>query len=310
MILPTRSIDRLGALVALGVCLSLGFNQVAVKIALGDIPPLLQAALRSAGGTFVLALVACITERGFFRRDGTLWAGLGIGIFFGIEFIALYLGLQQTSASHAVLFLYTAPFFLALGLIVFVPEERLRPLQWTGLALAFLGVTFALGSSSTAPNSTLLGDLLCLAAGALWAATTLMIKATGLRFASPLKTLFYQLAVSSPVITVAAFLHGEVWPQKVSSLALASMAYQTLWIVCLTFLIWFWLLRRYRAGELSAFSFLTPVIGVFAGWLILEETIDIGLLVALVLVAAGILMVNWPQSAFPSARAIVGKKPG
>jgi drug/metabolite transporter (DMT)-like permease len=134
-----------------------------------------------------------------------------------------------------------------------------------------------------------------------------MVKATNLRFASPSKALFYQLSVSSPVIAGAALLHGEAWPPRVSLVAVGSMAYQTLWIVCLTFLTWFWLLRRYRAGELSAFSFLTPVIGVFAGWLVLGEPIDIGLLVALVLVAAGILMVNWPE---PKYRSLPDKANG
>jgi drug/metabolite transporter (DMT)-like permease len=288
----------------LAFCLSLGINQVIVKIALPEIAPLVQAALRSGCATIVLGLLALATDRSFLTRDGTLGAGIFCGLLFAAEFITLYLGLQWTSASHAVLFLYTAPFFVALGLLLFIPDERLRVLQWAGMILAFIGVAFALGSSllgSSRPGAqavdqtVLVGDLFCLAAGVLWAGTTLVVKATRLRFASALKVLLYQLGVSAVVIAAAAVLHGEPWPHHVSPTALASMAYQTFWIVCLAFLTWFWLLRRYRAGELSAFTFLTPVVGVFAGWLFLGETLSLGFLLALCLVAAGIVLVNWQR---------------
>jgi drug/metabolite transporter (DMT)-like permease len=135
--------------------------------------------------------------------------------------------------------------------------------------------------------------LIKLFSSALWAATTVVVKATKLRFASALKILLYQLGVSTVVIAAAAALHGEPWPHNVSPAALASMSYQTIWVVCVSFLSWFWLLRRYRAGELSAFTFLTPVIGVFAGWLWLGEALSLGFLSALCLVVAGIVLVTW-----------------
>jgi drug/metabolite transporter (DMT)-like permease len=300
--LPLRPLDRRGTLLILAFCLSLGVNQVTVKIALPEIAPLVQAALRSGGATIVLGCFALASDRSFLKRDGTFWPGLAVGLLFAVEFIALYLGLQWTSASHAVLFLYTAPFFVAVGLLIFFPEERLRVTQWGGMILAFIGVACALGSSwlgvswhgaSTMDRTILVGDLFCLVAGALWAATTLGVKATKLRFASALKILLYQLGVSTVVIAAAAVVHGEPWPHNVSPAALASMSYQTFWVVCLSFLTWFWLLRRYRAGELSAFTFLTPVIGVFAGWLWLGEALSLGFLLALCLVAAGIVLVNW-----------------
>ena len=302
-IVTTRSLDRRAVILMRASCLSLGSNQVSVNLALPEIAPLVQPALRSAGGTLVLGILALATDRGLLRRDGTFWPGIFVGLLFALEFILLYLGLQWTSASHAVLFLYTAPFFVALGLLLFVPEERLSLLQWAGLILAFIGVASALGSSwgssqgasqgGAAAASLIVGDLFCLAAGALWGATTLVVKATKLRTAPALKVLLYQLGVSTVAIAVAALAMDEPWPQHVSSAGLASMAYQTLWVVCLSFLTWFWLLRRYRAGELSAFTFLTPVVGVFAGWLWLGDALSPGFVLALSLVAGGILLVNW-----------------
>ena len=97
------------------LCLSWGFNQIAVKLVLPDVPPMLQALIRSVGALPVLLIIGWWRGVKFFERDGTLWPGLAAGVIFGIEFVLIYRGLLLTSASRAVVFLYTAPFFVALG---------------------------------------------------------------------------------------------------------------------------------------------------------------------------------------------------
>src|SRR3954467_11863025 len=92
------------------LCLSWGFNQVAVKLALPDIPPMLQATIRSAGALIVLMLIARLRGVKMFELDGTLVSGLFAGVIFGVEFVLIYRGLLLTSASRAAVFLYTAPF--------------------------------------------------------------------------------------------------------------------------------------------------------------------------------------------------------
>jgi len=154
------------------LCLSWGFNQIAVKLVLSDVPPMLQALIRSAGALPVLLIIGRLRGVKFFERDGTLWAGLFAGVIFGIEFVLIYRGLLLTSASRAVVFLYTAPFFVALGSYLFL-GERLRAGQWGGLALSFAGVALAIGVPQANVNeSVLFGDLLIVAGGALWAATS------------------------------------------------------------------------------------------------------------------------------------------
>ena len=130
--------------VMLMLCLSWGFNQIAVKLALPDIPPILQATIRSAGALPVLLLIARLRGVRIFKRDGTLRAGLFAGVLFGIEFVLIFRGLLFTSASRGVVFIYTAPFFVAFGSYLFL-RERLRTSQWGGLALCFTGVALAIG---------------------------------------------------------------------------------------------------------------------------------------------------------------------
>jgi drug/metabolite transporter (DMT)-like permease len=182
------------------LCVSWGFNQIAVKLALPDVPPMMQALIRSAGALPVMLLVGWLRGVKFFERDGTLGPGLLAGLLFGIEFVLIFSGLVFTSASRAAVFLYTAPFFVALGSYQFL-GERLTALQWSGLALSFAGVALAIGVPQ--PNvdaRVLLGDLLVVGGGALWAATTLIAKGTRLRNAAPEKALSYQVAVSIPIL--------------------------------------------------------------------------------------------------------------
>jgi len=282
------------------LCLSWGFNQIAVKLALPDIPPLMQALIRSAGALPVLLLIARFRGAKIFVRDGTLRAGLCLGVVFGIEFVMIYRGLALTSASRAVVFLYTAPFFVALGSYRFL-GERLRASQWAGLALSFAGVALAIGVPQADVDARVLwGDILIVGGGALWATTTLMVKATRLRHAPAEKGLIYQVTVSIPILALAAFLSGETLTHRPGPLALSLMAYQAFWVVGLTFLLWIALVKTHSASKLSAFSFITPLFGVVASYLILHDTLTPVFGVAALLVIAGLFLVNRPGSAVPA----------
>jgi drug/metabolite transporter (DMT)-like permease len=281
------------------LCLSWGFNQIAVKLTLPDVPPMLQAMIRSAGALPVLLLIARLRGVRLFERDGTLGAGLFAGVLFGLEFVLLFHGLKLTSASRAVVFLYTAPFFVALGSYQFL-GERLRASQWGGLGLSFAGVALAIGvPQANVDARVLLGDLLVVGAGALWAATTLVVKATSLLRAPPEKALGYQVAVSVPILGFAAWIWGETLTRIPGPLALSLMAYQAIWVVGLTFLIWFALVRTYSASKLSAFSFITPLFGVVASYVIMHDTLTPIFGVAALAVMAGLYLVNRPDPVVP-----------
>ena len=278
------------------LCVSWGFNQIAVKLALPDIPPMLQATIRSSGALIVLFLIARLRGVKMFERDGTLRAGLFAGVIFGFEFILIYRGLLLTSAARAVVFLYTAPFFVALGSYVFL-GERLRASQWGGLALCFAGVALAIGvPQADVDAKVLLGDLMIVGGGAMWAATTLIVKATALLRAPAEKGLGYQVAISIPILALAAWISGETLTRVPGPLALSLMAYQAIWVVGLTFLLWFALVKTYSASKLSAFTFITPLFGVVASYFILHDTLTPVFGAAALLVIAGLYLVNRPNS--------------
>src|ERR1700716_948413 len=281
------------------LCLSWGFNQIAVKLALPDIPPMLQATIRSAGALPVLLLIARLRGVKIFVSDGTLGAGLIAGVLFGLEFVLIFRGLLLTSASRAVVFLYVAPFFVALGSYQFL-GQRLRASQWCGLGLSFAGVALAIGvPQANVDANVLLGDLMIVAGGALWAATTLLVKATPLLLAPPEKALGYQVALSIPILGFSAWISGETITRAPCPLALSLMVYQAFWVVGLTFLLWFMLVQSYSASKLSAFTFITPLFGVVASYFILHDTLTPVFGVAAILVMAGLYLVNRPSPVAP-----------
>jgi drug/metabolite transporter (DMT)-like permease len=278
------------------LCLSWGFNQIAVKLALPDMPAMMQATFRSVGALPVLLIVGWARRVDFSLHDGSLGPGICAGVLFGIEFVLIYQGLRLTTASRAVVFLYTAPFFVALGSYRIL-GERLRASQWAGLALSFAGVALAIGVPQ--PNvdaSVLLGDLLIVGGGAMWGATTVIAKGTKLRLAAPEKALGYQVAISIPILAAAAWLSGETLTHVPGPLAISVVAYQAIWVVGLTFTMWFALIQTYSASKLSAFTFITPLFGVVASYFILHDQLTPTFGAAALLVIAGLWLVNRPET--------------
>ena len=290
-----RPLDIAAAAVVVLLCLSWGFNQVAVKLAIPEIPPLIQAAIRSAGAGLIVWLWTRARGIPLHLGDGSLRAGLFAGVLFGIEFLLIYRGLLFTNASRAVLFLYTAPFFVVLGSRWLVPGDHFQPSQWLGLFFSFAGIAVAFGIPSGGDPRQVVGDVMLLAAALAWAATTLTIKASALSRVSAEKTMLYQLVVSIPILTLAAFAFGERMTSLPGAVAIGSLLYQTIWVVSVTFVIWFALIVRYSASRLSAFTFLTPLFGVAAGHFVLDEPISPAFALAVAMVIAGLMLVNRPR---------------
>jgi len=231
-----------------------------------------------------------------FERDRTLRAGVAAGVLFAAEFACIFVGLQFTTASRMVVFLYLSPFVVALGMPMVARGERLAASQWAGLAAAFAGVAWAFAEGFTpaaqAGPRQWLGDALGIAAALLWGATTLVIRATRLSSAAAEKTLLYQLAVSGLLLGLAAELSGEPWPTAPGALSVASLGFQTVVVTFASYLTWFWLVRHYAATRVAAFTLLTPVAGLAAGVVLLSEPLTLRLGIALVAVVIGLAMVN------------------
>ncbi len=286
-------IDALALTLVAVCCVFWSFQQILIKQIVYEVPPLWQSSLRFAGATVLLLVWCRLRGIPLMARDGTLVGGLVAGALFAFEFACLYLGMRETNASRLTVFVYTAPFVVALLLPRLVPSERLHLWQWLGLVLAFGGmsVAFAEGFMS-GPSGHWRGDTLSLLAGVGWGLTTLVLRSSKLGSASAEKILFYQVGVTAVVAPFLSLALGETWSLNYSAYAWFSISMQTLIGAFASFLAWMWLLRHYPATQLSSFTFITPVTTLVLGVLVLGETLTPQLMTAAAGVAIGIILVN------------------
>lgn len=290
-----KALDTRAVTLMLVLCAVWGMQQVVLKATASDISPIMQIALRSGAAALLVGLVMWWRKEHMSLSDGTLRPGIVVGLLFGLEFLLVAEGLRHTSASHMVVFLYTAPIFAALGLAWRLPAERLGVLQWLGIALAFGGIAMTfLGRStfaSTASGNVLWGDFLGLLGGVAWAATTVVVRSSSLSSAPATQTLLYQLIGAFVLLLTGAFATGQARFNP-TEMVWASLAFHTLVVSFASFLVWFWLLRSYLASRLGVFSFLTPLFGIVFGAWLLNEPIEAGFLLGAVPVMIGIVLVS------------------
>lgn len=289
----TSAIDIKAMALLIILCASWGLNQVAIKVAVADIPPVLQAGIRSIGATCLMLGWMTIKKKSLLEKDGTLVWGLICGLLFSAEFVLIYWGLEFTNASRSTIFLNTSPFVVALGAHLFIRAEYLSRIQIIGMVLAFAGILVAFHESLNLPDSEMIkGDIMLMGAAVFWGTTTVVIKASPLAKVYPGKVLLYQLGVSAVILPFASLFLGEPPVQTLTPLVISSLIYQTVWVAFITYVTWFWLIRTYPVSRLAPFTFLTPLFGVMAGSWLLGETVTIYLLCALAMVGAGIYLVN------------------
>ena len=278
------------------LCLIWGVQQVAIKGVAAEISPVLQIAIRSGLAALMVWVVMVCRNEPLRQSRPYMLAGCMVGVLFALEFLFVAEGLRFTSASHMAVFLYTAPAFAAVGLQFFHPDERLAPAQWAGISVAFTGIAVAFLSGSTGGDMVrmLTGDAMGLMAGLSWGATTVVVRCTALSQASATHTLFYQLSGACILLSVYALFSGQ-YSFRPGITAGLSLIFQTVIVGFASYLTWFSLMKTYLASQLGVLSFMTPVFGVIAGMLFLDEQPQPGFIWGTLLILSGIVIVSgWP----------------
>jgi len=287
-------LDAFAVALIILLCATWGFQQITIKLAMAGVSPVMQAGIRSVIAAILLGL--WMRSRGLPLRvpDGAWKPGLAAGLLFAMEFWLIYLGLRYTTASHLIIFLYMAPFVVALGVHFLLPSERLNRAQVAGMALAFGGVVVIFGEGLLAPPlaTAWIGDLMGFVAAVVWGLTTLLVRLSRLANIAPARTLFYQLAVSAVVLPPVSVLMGEPGIIQITPLVAACILFQSAVVAFASYLAWFWLIAHYPVPLLSSYTFSSPLFGVVFGVLLLSEPMTMALAAGTALVGAGIYLVN------------------
>ncbi|MCL7998206.1 DMT family transporter [Brucella sp. 21LCYQ03] len=283
--------DGLAIALVMFIMFTWGLNQVAIKIGNRGFNPMLMAAGRSALGGVCVFLWCYWKHIPLFRRDGTLKPGILAGLLFGVEFVLIFLAMELTSVGRVALLMNVMPFWVAIG-SHFLLGERMSMRAFIGMCVAFFGVVIVFADNSSRPGPyALYGDILALISGMLWGMTTIVIKRSKLASAAPEKTLLYQLAVAAIVPLPFMFLSGPLIREP-DLLSVLSFLFQSMFVVAVTYPLWFWMISRYPASKLSNFAFLTPAFGVLLSGLLLNETLGWKIFAALALIGLGLIIIN------------------
>lgn len=287
-----QDMDTRGAAVLITIFAVLAVNQVVIKLTNQGLQPVFAAGLRSAGAVVVLGgWMRLRGQRPDFARE-TWGAGVLVGTVFAVEFLALFLALDLTTVSRASVIFYSMPVWMAVTAHFVLPGERLTPVRLLGLGLAFGGVAWAIvDRTGLGGEVSLAGDLCALVAALGWMGVSLAARLTALSRQTPEMQMFWQVLVSAPLLLVLAPLFGPL-VRDVTLGTAGLMLFQVVVVASGAFLVWFRLLRRYKASQVAVFAFLSPVFGVALGWLWLGEDVTSSLLAKLALVAVGIVLIN------------------
>lgn len=291
-----RDLDGTAMWLMVAFCFTLGLQQIALKLAADDVAPILQIAIRSGIGAVLVWLYMIFKNERIKVSDGNWKPGLLVGSLFAIEYLFLGEALRYTSASHAVVFLYTSPIFAAILLHVVVPSERLTLAQWTGVIIAFSGIGVAflnpeLETTNISLSDRILGDTLALLGGAAWGVTTVLIRTSRLATVSPRETLLYQL-ICAFIVLLCFAVGSDQFHLIPSQKAIGSILFQSIFVAFFAFLVWFWLIKTYQATMIGILSFMTPIFGVILGVLILGESLHTNFVIGGLMVMLGVLMVT------------------
>ena len=291
-----KAIDGRATGIMVVLCMIWGIQQVFLKAVGPDMAPTMQIAVRSGASAILVGILLHFQKNLIIFSDGLWRPGVLAGFCFSMEYLMVGEGLRYTTASHMVMFLYTAPIFAGLGLHWLLPDERLKPVQWLGIGLAFAGIVITFygrdpQAAEASGSNMLLGDIFGLLAGLAWGATTVVVRCSALARVSATRTVFYQLVTAFIILTACAGALGQTYFHP-TPLLWANLAFQTLVIAFASFLAWFWLMRNYLASRLGVLSFMTPLFGITFGVMILDDPLETNFVIGSILVMLGIVLVS------------------
>lgn len=281
-------------LLAILVAALWGFNFIAVKTGLNEMPPFLYCSAR-----FV---VACLPLLWFVKKPEVSWAIIiGIGVSqgvakFGFMFLGLHLGM---SAGLASLVLQSQAFF-TIVLSMLLLSDKIRSHQIMGMFIAFCGI--ALIGVTLHEGGTLAGFLLILAAAISWACCNILFKLAG-------NVNMFSLVVWSSIIPpIPMFLLSLVFegtqalPQMLSQMTLlgwSCLLFTTCGSTWIGSSLWGILLRNYNPSLVAPYSLLIPIFGISFGHVLLGEHFTPVTYAACGLVFFGLLVNQWRTQTIP-----------
>ncbi len=289
-----KDLSLLAAVFTVFICMLFGANAVAIKISLEGIGVFTSAGIRFGIASITIFLWARITGRSFKIKKEQILQLFVISIVFTIQLSLFYLGLNKSNASRGTLLANFQPFFTLFLAHFFIPGDRITQRKIIGIFMGFTGVAFVFLEKKGVTTEFNIGDMMILTAAFLWACNAVYTKRIISAF-QPFQLALFPMFFSVPLFFMAGVLWDHQMIAVINAKIIAAMVYQSLVTASFGFVVWMSLLQKYGTVALHSFIFIMPITGVVLGGLILGEPITINILIAMLLIVAGILIIHYKQ---------------
>lgn len=297
-----------GMLVALAVLW--GGSFIFVEVILVEVPVLTLVALRVGIASVILWAVVAASGKALPRSAGVWAAFLVMGIFNNaVPFSLIVWGQTEITAGLAAILNATTPLFAGLIAGVFLADERLSAAKVAGLLLGIAGVAVMIGPDAVASlGAHIVAELAVLGAALSYASAAVF----GRRFhrlgISPLVLSAGQASASALVLVPLALLFDAPlsMPMPSAGVVLAILGNAVL-STALAYILYFAVLARAGATNAALVTVLVPVVAVLAGVLLLEEQVTAGQIGGMVLIIAGLAVIDgrlWRRTGVREATAV------
>ncbi len=274
------------------ICVLFGANSVAIKICLTGVGPFTAAGLRFAIAGTALFLWAEMKGVQLKLKKGQFIQILIISMGFSLQLSCFYIGINRTTASHAVLIANLVPFVVMILAHFFIPEDVITKKKIIGIVLGFIGVFFLFYDKAGAGAGARTGDMIVLCAVLLWGSNAVYIKKIISGF-NAMQITLYPMILGVPLFFLGGFLWDGTMIRAMNFPVMTAVFYQSFITAGFGFLAWNTLLKKFGATILHSFVFIMPVSGVLFSVLILGEPVTANLFASILFIGTGITIVNW-----------------
>lgn len=279
------------ALVYIILCLLWGSSWIAIKIGLSHAPPLYTSGMRFLLAMLILTGIALV--RGYsFPRSMSRWLKLGYPGFYmyGLSYALIYFAEQHIESSLTAVLFGSFPFWVAALSHWRLKDERISSLAWVGLFIGFSGVVVISYDQWQLSTDLFLGTMLALA-GTFAAAYGMVLHKKLYVNENIVVSTSVQMSVGGIPLLLAAVIFERISDFAVTVASIGSIVYLAVFATVVTFLSYYWLMRKTTAVVVSLIAFVTPVVAIAIGVPFFGEEMTLLTVIGTVLILSGIILV-------------------
>ena len=276
------------------ICTIWGSTWLVIKLGLESLTPLLAAGLRFALAGVILFVIIRIKKIPIPWNPTTRWFFIVAACTsFSFPFGLVYWGERQISSGMTSILFATFPLCVAVISSFMISTERITVQKVLGILLGFVGVVtiFFHDISFDGNAMAMWGMGAVILSAMIQAFSAVLIKKYG-HDISPFVVSFVPMSISSLILMTGSVLLEDYSAVQFTPMALFSIFFLAMFGTIITFVSYFWLLKRVEVVLLSLTSFVTPLIAVFLGVIVLNEKISAQLFAGAALVFLGIATAN------------------